>query len=443
MSSTQPVLLRELELTNPIPHLIRPPSVTPHYSHARLLVRVHDVPIGEVTVTELPASGISSDELASLVWEQLQDEIRAHLLADGSAVPGHLTSAGLPSDAHAPCRWREVLSARSSEPPLLSVVVTAVADTPALAQVLRDLAGQSFAPHEVLLVDNRPGNSHLESVAREHGVRYVAAATRGLSAARNAGWQAAVGEVVAFTDDDVRLDRDWCGAIAAAFVLHPEAACVTGLILPSAIENTQQARLDLFAAFGKGFTNHLWHLSLPPANDRLFPFRVGAYGSGACAAFRREFLAGADGFAEDLGTGTPSRGGEDLDIFLSVILRGEFLYYTPTVLLRHEFRSGKSDVRRQLFSYGVGLTAMLARRALKNPQERLALGRRLLSGLRFLLDPASQKNSGRMDSLPLTLRLTELAGMLAGPFAYARTRMAQRRASGTRITPRRHAKELS
>src|SRR4029077_11163375 len=38
--------------------------------------------------------------------------------------------------------------------------------------------------------------------------------------------------VVAFTDDDVRVSRDWLSTILRVFAEHPDVACVGGRVLP-------------------------------------------------------------------------------------------------------------------------------------------------------------------------------------------------------------------
>ena len=55
---------------------------------------------------------------------------------------------------------------------------------------------------------------------------------QGLSNARNAGIASARSDIVAFTDDDVRVRADWVRVIKESFDAHPGVACVSGPILP-------------------------------------------------------------------------------------------------------------------------------------------------------------------------------------------------------------------
>jgi len=91
---------------------------------------------------------------------------------------------------------------------------------------------------EVIVVDNNSTDETkqvVESfVRRGHShLRCVFEGQQGLSHARNAGIAVARSPLVAFTDDDVRVARDWVSTIKRAFEEHPDAAWVGGKVLPS------------------------------------------------------------------------------------------------------------------------------------------------------------------------------------------------------------------
>ena len=312
--------------------------------------------------------------------------------------------------------------------PGVSVVVTTCAQPDSLAAAVASVLACDPPAVEVVVVENRPRDSPVparlrEQFGAERRVRYVEEAHRGLSAARNAGLRAAVGDVVVFTDDDVLVDTAWVGAIAAAFASEPEAVCVTGLILPHDLETESQLLIEQFAGFGKGFARRGYRASAP--TSPLFPFAAGEFGSGACTALRRDFALRIGGFDTALGAGTVARGGEDLDLFVRVLLGGHLLVYEPAAMIWHRHPADPEHVRRELYSYGVGLSAMLTKQMLTG--QAWAILRRVPRALWFLVDPSSRKNVRKGPEYPRHFDWLERAGMLAGPLAYLRSRRHESR----------------
>jgi GT2 family glycosyltransferase len=303
--------------------------------------------------------------------------------------------------------------------PSISVVVTTCEGNTTLVRCINSILACGYQDVEIIVVDNRPQTSSAAAVLEEHfandaRVRYARETRPGLSYARNAGLRLAEGEIVAFTDDDVVVDENWLRAIAQAFV--PGVGCVTGLIMPLAIETPAQALFERFAGFGKGLERRCFELA-DSGEDRLFPYAPGAFGSGANTALRKSLAERLGGFDVKLGTGTIARGGEDLDLYIRLLLAGEKIVYEPAALLYHEHPSDPQGLRRRAFDYGVGLTAMLAKQLFGGPRRPLL--RAAPAGISYLFDPRSRKNVSRGDGYPRKLVLLEVFGMLVGPFAYA------------------------
>ncbi len=87
--------------------------------------------------------------------------------------------------------------------------------------------------------------------------------------ARDLGWRKAKGEVVAWIDDDVILDKDWAKNLIKIFQDHPEVGGVSGPTLVP--ENLLKNRL-VFYWYGKG--NWLAKLWVKLVLDNQ-PFKVG------------------------------------------------------------------------------------------------------------------------------------------------------------------------
>ncbi|MFF8412190.1 glycosyltransferase [Streptomyces omiyaensis] len=323
-------------------------------------------------------------------------------------------------------------------PPRASVVVATRERPASLARALDSLLAQDHPDHELIVVDNAPATSATHDlVTTEYAgrVRYVREDRPGLAAAHNAGVAAAGGEVLAFTDDDVIADPRWLGALAAPFAADPGLGCVTGLILPARLTTPAQILLESHGGFAKGFAPRLYDPARPPADEPLFPFTAGSFGSGANMAFRASALRRAGGFDPATGTGTPAKGGDDLYAFVAVLAAGYRLRYTPDALVWHHHRETWQDLRNQAYGYGAGLTAYLTATLVRRPALLPALLARVPRGLAHARTMTAGRGAADGDGVPgehgtrhhpwpTSLSRLERRGMLYGPVGYLKARLS-------------------
>ncbi|MEQ8316641.1 MAG: glycosyltransferase [Phycisphaerales bacterium] len=97
-----------------------------------------------------------------------------------------------------------------SDTPAITVIIPSKNDHERLAGCLAALRAQSLdaSQFEIIVADNGSDPS-LESLAEEHGARYVLEPEGGSYAARNAALRLARGEIIAFTDSDCIPAEDW------------------------------------------------------------------------------------------------------------------------------------------------------------------------------------------------------------------------------------------
>ncbi|MCY0903681.1 glycosyltransferase family 2 protein [Arthrobacter sp. H14-L1] len=111
--------------------------------------------------------------------------------------------------------------------PSISVVIPCRNDAELLAKCLASLGRQTHPPLEIIVVDNNSDDESAE-VARRHGVRLVTEMMPGIPAAAAAGYDAAVGEIIARCDADCLLPTDWLQRIGLEFLQNPDLGALTG-----------------------------------------------------------------------------------------------------------------------------------------------------------------------------------------------------------------------
>jgi glycosyltransferase involved in cell wall biosynthesis len=438
----RPIKLLDLELCGPE---IRPVSSSAddgRHGRARLLVRLHGVPLGEIDL-ETEHGVVSAGVAVDRAWDELGDGIAAHLAEDGLLGESQARAA-LPRPATPPrCEQERRDFARNAPP---ASVVIATRDRPEeLARTLDDALRLEYPHFEVIVVDNAPATDATRRLveSRQEGeprLRYVCEPLAGLAAAHNRGLEAAEGAVVAFTDDDVVIDPFWLVEIARAFELAEDVACVTGLILPAELETPAQLWIEDGVRVNKGHRPKLFDLGSNRPSGKLFPYAAGAFGSGANMAFRAETLRRLGGFDPATGTGTLARGGDDLAAFFTVIAAGHTLAYQPTAVVRHTHRRASEALRTQMYDYGAGLAAFLTKIVVDHPGRLPDIAWRIPFGAAHAVRSRARGPRGRMVGLPDGLVARERLGMLAGPAGYVIERR-RRRALYTRHAHRAAPRE--
>lgn len=323
----------------------------PGQARGYVLVRLHAEPLGVLSVALGPA-GPSVSGLAARARVELAAEIRRHLEADGQlasemgqGLPG-CTGCSRPPSA-APVR------------PISVVVCTR--DRPGqLRQALAGLRELDYSAFEIVVVDNAPHDSTVREVvdaaaAQDGRVRYTCEPRPGLANARNHGLVVAKFDTVAFTDDDARVDPGWLAWLARAFDRDPHSACVTGLVAPAELDSLAQRYFERRVAWGEKLERRRFDLATNRPASATFPYSSWVVGTGANFAVRREVVLALGGFDPLLGPGAPARGGDDIDLFLRLLLAGHTISYEPAAVVWHTHRSETCDLVRQMYDYGVAM----------------------------------------------------------------------------------------
>ena len=139
------------------------------------------------------------------------------------------------------------------ESPFFSVVIPTYNRRDRLVAALTALTQQTFPDFEVVVVDqSQPPVQIPDELNRALRIKYVHSAERGPALARNKGWKAATGQVVAFTDDDCIPQRDWLERAAGYFDEHAIAG-LEGRVRSEQLGNPRYRTVSNVGFEGIGF----------------------------------------------------------------------------------------------------------------------------------------------------------------------------------------------
>jgi len=336
--------LVELELSRPVTEV----RLTSDQQGVGLVARWHGRPIG-FHMEERPTDGLLSE-------------------ADIRAIANREFAANLLT-----VRVEEELAGPSPKAgPSLSIAICTRNRADRLARLLRSLesttGSAAFQAVEILVIDNGSTDHTREVASGFEAVRHVLESRPGLNFARNRALAEAKGQLIAYLDDDVVVDAGWLQGLAAGWHSRPDAGGYSGLVLPYRLDTHAQIMFERRGGFRRGFQRIEFRSA--HHHNPLFPVGAGSVGAGCNMAFDRGLLLELGGFDEALDTGAPLPGGGDLDIFYRVLRSGRPIIYEPSYAVHHEHRETIAELKRQYWSWGLGLMAFLVKSHRADPELR-------------------------------------------------------------------------
>lgn len=233
----------------------------------------------------------------------------------------------------------------------VSVVICTRNRPDTVGQALESVADCDFPNFDVHVMDQSTDDKTraiVENLAQRFAhklkINYHHLDKAGLSRAYNLGISASDGEIVACTDDDVVVPRDWVAEIAKAFRADPQAGLLYGQVLvPESLKEAER--------------NGVVVPNLPIRKyERLIKggklFRV--FGMGANFALRRTTIDRVGGFDEALGGGGPLRSSQDFDFAYRVYRAGLAVILVPEVKVDHYGSRTSDQWPATMKAYGVG-----------------------------------------------------------------------------------------
>ncbi|HUR22165.1 MAG TPA: glycosyltransferase [Vicinamibacterales bacterium] len=247
--------------------------------------------------------------------------------------------------------------------PKVSVVVCAYNAASTITECLTSLDALTYPNFEVIVVNDGSRDGTGELAARHSTIRLIEVPNGGLSAARNIGLAAATGDIVAYTDADVRVDPDWLTFLVQPFLNSD----VVGAGGPNVVPLDDPWLAQCVARAPGGPT----HVLLDDNTAEHVP--------GCNMAFRREAL-------NDIGGFNPIylRAGDDVDVCWRLQAKGWRLGFAPAALVWHRHRASIKAYWRQQRGYGEGEAWLAPHHPDKFPNGQAVWHGRIYSPLPFV-----------------------------------------------------------
>lgn len=275
--------------------------------------------------------------------------------------------------------------------PRLSVVIP-TRDRVSLLQTCLDsvLAMESDPGAFELIVVPNDAKPETTAVAQRYAhhpsVSVVELEEASASAARNAGWRAAQGDIVAFIDDDARVDPAWYEKVMDFFRRNPAVRAAGGPYDAYLLKPRPTWFPENYGSGG-------------PAGEEG-PLAEGQWLCGTCMIFQRSLLEEINGFDETIGPGSNGFGyAEDSNITKRILDSGIPVFRSPSLKVEHALLPAKYSLRWLLgssFRCGRDQVAALDRRDGKG-RCLLVLAKALLQGITFI-SASEQQFKGRLYS---------------------------------------------
>lgn len=250
---------------------------------------------------------------------------------------GRLYNPEMPQNAQTPAAPLAAASAAGDALPSVRVVIPARNAETTLRECLRSVMECDYPRKTIWIVNDGSRDTTAAILGEFPGINVLHVRAMGASAARNLAMQNAAEDVIAFTDADCVVRKDWLRRLVAC-VMEPGVSGAGGPQLAVPHQPLFARRIHAFLAAicfvgdymrvgqGKHPVQHI-----PSCNS----------------AYRREAILSVGGFRPGLFPG------EDVDLDRRLIMAGHKLVYTPEAVVEHHRPESLSEYVRMCVGYGL------------------------------------------------------------------------------------------
>jgi glycosyltransferase involved in cell wall biosynthesis len=119
-----------------------------------------------------------------------------------------------------------------SRPQTVSVIIPAYNEAKQIGGCLSALQKQTVQPLEIIVVDNNSTDTTAEIACSFPGVTVLSESRQGIGCARNRGFEAAKGDIIARLDADTIPANNWVESVSERFSIEPQIDAIGGPSAP-------------------------------------------------------------------------------------------------------------------------------------------------------------------------------------------------------------------
>lgn len=221
----------------------------------------------------------------------------------------------------------------------VSVVIPVYNEAKRIKETLDAIYNNSILPHEIIVADGGSKDNTVEIIKTNYpDVKVLKNEKKTAAAGRNIGIKAATGNIIAFTDGDCVVDRDWIKNIYEFFEKN-DIDGVGGKILNAKPENHYE----------EYWGNLAWNLIMSFPDEEFLITEKTINGSIVTAncAYKKKFLLEMGGFREWFGNNA-----EDTDLCWKAIDEGAKLKYFPNIIIYAHNVTSLKGIAKKSFRNG-------------------------------------------------------------------------------------------
>lgn len=200
-------------------------------------------------------------------------------------------------------------------------------------------------PIRIIIIDQSDNNETQKLINRikknHQNISYIKQNCIGKSKALNEGIILSKSNIVAFTDDDCIVSKDWIHEINIAFRKHPDVSCITGNIYPYKNISRKKCPPSIIKK-DMGFTE-------PEHHEHI--------GFGNNFAVKKSALLSIGLFKTWLGPGSIGSNCEDGELFLRLLINKHKILHSSKMIIYHNKELNAPELHKQMISYATGEAA--------------------------------------------------------------------------------------